>query len=534
MSAATTSDSTFDVAIVGYGPVGRMLALLLGRVGRRVVVLERQQEVYPLPRAVHFDDEIARIFQSVGLPPDQLPDTVAPYDDLYEWRNADGETLVRLDWRGRGPAGWHVSNFFHQPALENRMRERVDALASVEVRHGWRVVSHEKTADGVHLATENLEGISETVHARWVVGTDGANSLVRSWLDTTTTDLGYFHDWLVVDLVTDVDEPFRPPAWQLCDPARPTTLVPGGPGRRRFEFMRLPEEKAEDLTSLATIWQLLAPWGITPENADLHRHVLYTFQARWCDQWRRGRLLIAGDAAHLMPPFAGQGMCSGLRDAVNLAWKLDLVLTNRAPEELLDTYESERAEHVRHFIAASMELGEIICIADPDAARERDVSMAAALAAGTAPPPRPLPRLGPGLHLVAQGDPGAGTLAVQGRVGTSSGQVLLDDALDSSGYLLLDDPELEHHLDEDRRRDLGELGVAVVALDDAPAAGRLVDTDGVHRGWLAELGVRAALVRADYYVYGTATNPEEVAALADAFVRAITHTPTSEGVREFA
>ena len=172
-----------------------------------------------------------------------------------------------------------------------------------------------------------------TVTTRYVVGADGANSLVRQWIGSTVTDLGYFHDWLVIDLLMHApleDFDFSPPAWQLCDPARPTTLVPGGPGRRRFEFMRLPTETVDELNEAETAWNLLAPWGITPATAKLERHTVYTFQARWCDTWRKGRLLLAGDSAHLMPPFAGQGMCSGLRDAFALAWRLDLVLDGRA------------------------------------------------------------------------------------------------------------------------------------------------------------------------------------------------------------
>jgi 2-polyprenyl-6-methoxyphenol hydroxylase-like FAD-dependent oxidoreductase len=196
--------------------------------------------------------------------------------------------------------------------------------------------------------------------ARFVVGCDGANSFVRPHLGASVTDLGFFFDWLIVDVI-----PHRPAVWtplnvQICDPARPTTLVSGGPGRRRWEFMRLPGEPIEELNSEDTAWRLLAPWGVTPDNAALERHAVYRFQARWVDTWRHGRLLLAGDAAHQMPPFAGQGMCSGLRDATNLAWKLDLVLAGRAPAGVLDTYPSERIPQVQAMIDFSMELGRVI------------------------------------------------------------------------------------------------------------------------------------------------------------------------------
>src|SRR6478735_3050208 len=192
---------TADVAVVGYGPVGRLLALLLGRSGRRVVVVERQPKAYPLPRAVHFDDEIGRIFQSVGLPPDSQPDIVGPYDDFYEWRSADRDTLLRLDWRGLGPSGWHVSNFFYQPSLEGILDAKVQALDPVRILRGWTAVTCTQDEDEVTLELQSKTDERCTVTAPYVVGADGANSIVRSWIGSSLTDLGYFHDWLVIDLL---------------------------------------------------------------------------------------------------------------------------------------------------------------------------------------------------------------------------------------------------------------------------------------------------------------------------------------------
>ena len=217
-----------DVAVVGYGPVGRMLALLLGQRGKRVIVVERQVRAYPLPRAVHFDDEIGRILQSVGVPPDSVPDVIGPYDDLYEWRAADRKPLLQLDWRGLGPSGWHVSNFFYQPGLEAILDAKVQALETVQVMRGWKAVTHLEDADGITLELQSSTDERRTITAQYVVGADGASSLVRSWIGSTVTDLGYFHDWLVIDLLMHAPLEkfdFSPPAWQLCDPARPTTLV---------------------------------------------------------------------------------------------------------------------------------------------------------------------------------------------------------------------------------------------------------------------------------------------------------------------
>src|SRR5207247_4244221 len=365
----------YDVAIVGYGPVGQTLAILLGQRGWKVGVFEKQPAAYPLPRAVHFDHEVARILQAAGLG-EELPRLTEPAD-TYEWRNAAGETLLVIRSRGTSLSGWPEANMFAQPELERALDARVRALPSVEVHRAAEVVDI-----GPALVVASPAGDRHEIGARWIVGCDGANSFVRRHLGSAVTDLGFFFDWLIVDVVPRERRVWTPINWQLCDPLRPTTVVSGGPGRRRWEFMRLPGESVADLDSEATAWRLLAPWGMTPDTASLERHALYTFQARWVDQWRKGRLLIAGDAAHQMPPFAGQGMCSGLRDAANLGWKLDLVLTGRADQRILDSYGPERAEHVRHFIDASMALGSVICVTDPAAADQRDAAMRADLAAG--------------------------------------------------------------------------------------------------------------------------------------------------------
>jgi 2-polyprenyl-6-methoxyphenol hydroxylase-like FAD-dependent oxidoreductase len=386
----------YGVIVIGYGPTGRVLALKPAQRGRRVLVLERQRESYPLPRAAHFDDEVGRMLQGAGLPPCSIPEAIEPYDDFYELRNTDRELLLRLDWRGHGTSGWNVSNFFHQPTLENRLHEEIEATGNVTVRRGHRAVDRSELSDAVEVVVR-AEGDAAPyrVRARYVIGADGANSLVRDWTGTDVEDMGYFRDWLVVDVEPSGPFTLEPPMLQVCDPQRPTSLVPSGPGRSRWEFMRLETEQSDQFASLDNAWRLLAPWNVTPDNATLVRHALYTFQARRAHSWRQGRMLLAGDAVHQMPPVAGQGMCSGLRDAPNLAWKLDLVLGG-TDDALLDTYGTERSDHVAAFIGFSMELGRPICASDPEEVHERDERMKAELASGAARPHVRFPASVPG------------------------------------------------------------------------------------------------------------------------------------------
>ncbi len=511
----------FDVAIVGWGPVGQTLAILLGQRGWRVGVLEKQPAAYPLPRAVHFDHEVARILQAAGLG-EELPRLSEPAD-VYEWRNAAGETLLRIGSGQDGLSGWPEANMFSQPDLERALDARARALPGVEVRRGSEVVVLRPSADEVELLVVGPGG-DRSVRARWVVGCDGANSFVRRHLGATVTDLGFFFDWLIVDVV-----PREPRAWdpingQLCDPARPTTVVSGGPGRRRWEFMRLPGEPIAHLNTEATAWRLLEPWALHPGNATLERHAVYTFQARWVDGWRQGRILLAGDAAHQMPPFAGQGMCSGIRDAANLAWKLDLVLAGRAGDALLATYASERIPQVRRVIEFSIELGKVICVSDPDAAAARDAAMIAAARETGLSPPLPAPAIGPGFLL--DGDSSAGRLFPQGivRRGDATGRfddvvgrgfALLAPAADPARFLA---PELA-----DWFASLG--GVRARVAPDGPVR----DVQGTYARWFAAHDVGVALQRPDFHVFGTAPAADGAGMLVGRLRAALDATRTRGG-----
>jgi flavoprotein hydroxylase len=509
----------FDVAVVGCGPVGGVLATLLGIRGHRVVVVERHAAPYPLPRAVHFDHEAGRILQACGLGRDL--GAISEPGGEYEWRNGSGQVLLRFGGRALGPSGWPDSNMFWQPALERLVEAAAAGRSTVEVRRGVRLVGLDDRADGVTLAVETAAGAAGPIEARYVVGCDGANSTVRDLLGVGVTDLGFFYDWLIVDVQLHEERVFDPVNVQICEPGRPTTMVSGGPGRRRWEFMRLPGESVDELDDPARAWALLAPWDVTPAGATLERHAVYRFQARWADRWRSGNVLLAGDAAHQMPPFAGQGMCSGLRDAANLAWKLDLVLTGCSPPALLDAYELERSDNVRAVIDFSMALGKVICITDPAEAAGRDALMIGGAEAGGAQAPPPLPGVTGGV--IRAGDPLAGRLFVQGRIARDGDTALFDDVVGAGWRLVTTDPVVRASISDELLAWFADRGGAVVTI------GAEADVDGTYAGWFAGHGVVAVLQRPDFHLFGSTADAAHANAIVEDLRAALDRPSVSSG-----
>jgi 3-(3-hydroxy-phenyl)propionate hydroxylase len=399
-----------DLAIVGFGPVGCTLAALAARRGLRVVVLERDHDLFALPRAAHFDGEIARILQEVGCMDEIAPSIRA--NAGMDFLTADRQVLLSMRSSAESPSGWAGSHLFFQPSLERPLRAAA-MRHGAEVRLGTTVVSIEQTEHDVALGLDD----GSTVRASWVVACDGARSTARRLLGVTMDDLQFEEPWLVLDLVLQPGTPEPTDVTlQVCDPRRPHTLVPMPVPRFRFEFMLLPGEDPAWIQQPEVIDRLLADW-VDPATVEVERAAVYTFHGLVADQWRQGRVLLAGDAAHQMPPFLGQGMCSGMRDAANLAWKLDAVVHGADPA-LLDTYQAERAPHVRSIIESAVGFGRLICTTDPTVAAGRDESMLAARAS-LDPTQRqqrndgaPMPALAPG-PLVLDG---GGRTAVQPRV----------------------------------------------------------------------------------------------------------------------
>lgn len=516
-----------DVAVVGAGPVGTLLAILLARRGRKVTLVERWTNHYALPRAVTYDHEIARILATLGIDSENDP-AISYHDELYYWKNKDRQNLQIVDWQSQSASGWRVRYWFNQPMMEKRLLAIAATLPGITLLRGWQGIGLEQDEAGVTLSLQrNPEevgpnGARLSLRAQFVAGTDGANSFVREALGIENEDKGYFFDWLILDMIPTFDYVARqgdePAQWQLCDPKRPTTIVPGGPGpvaggpaRRRWEFMVLPGEQAHDLQKPERAWELLAPWGLTPDTAELERSAVYRFQARWAKQWNKGRCLIGGDAAHLMPPFAGEGMCAGVRDAVAMAWRLNGILEGRFGAGVLDSYTTERIAHARHYIDFSQELGQIICIADEEVAAARDARMMADLAArGGTPVPTDICRLGPGAW--CDDSAHAGELSVQGIVEAGGKRDRFDQIIGQGWVLLGHDADPLSALTPAQRAEFAALGGVAVRLAPAGDAGDAVDAEGTIGAWLERSGARYVLIRPDFYVAVTADTPERLQA----------------------
>jgi 3-(3-hydroxy-phenyl)propionate hydroxylase len=504
-----SGSETCDVAVVGSGPVGAMLANLLGRSGLRTLVFERDREIYRLPRAVHFDHEVMRIFQSVGLSEEILAQT-SPIE-AYEFVNGERELLFRFDLGDEVTnQGWKRSYLFHQPTLESCLREAASRRESVSLRLEHEITAVEERADHVELSVHDRHsGAVRLVFARYVVGCDGANSFVRKAAGLVLEDMKFDEPWLVVDATIDA-----PPAefglptcvLQRCDPARPVTFVPGVGRNIRWEFMLRPGESKQEMLRHERLQELIGAW-VDPSRVRIIRTAVYDFHALVARQWNTRRTFIAGDAAHQTPPFLGQGMCAGIRDAANLAWKLDLVLRGNASEEILASYRPERAPHVRTLIDTAVSLGRIICTQDPGVAAARDAELLSGSSRERSIPE--MPGLTAGLTL-----PGcelAGQLGLQARVRRGDDGVLLDDVV-GSGFALLARGQ-QPLLRERAQQVLAEIGGTVVGIDPD------FDIDREYAGWLDANACDAVLVRPDHYVFGAAKGEHAASDLLEALGR---------------
>ncbi|WP_282609415.1 bifunctional 3-(3-hydroxy-phenyl)propionate/3-hydroxycinnamic acid hydroxylase [Pelagibius sp. Alg239-R121] len=483
---------TYDVIVVGLGPTGATLANLLGLCGLSTLVLEREAAAYHLPRAVHFDDEVMRVFQTIGVA-EEVTKTVRVNPGM---RFVDTAGKLLLDWprpQEVGPNGWHASYRFHQPDLEKILRDALKRFDQVDVYSRANVLQVEDRGDHAEVQYEDLaSGQKCSAAARYVVGCDGARSLLRQLIGTEMEDLGFRERWLVIDVLLKQPKPeLGDHTIQHCNPSRPSTYVRCPENRRRWEIAVLDGEESDEISSAGSVWQLLEPW-LSPDEAVLERQAVYTFHSTIARRWRKGRLLIAGDAAHLTPPFMGQGMCAGIRDAANLAWKLALCIRALADDKLLESYESERLPHVREFIQTAVRLGGLI----NTCGTEEALRAALPQADGSARMESILPNLGLGPS--AGCDTHRGQLFPQPRLQESG---LMDDTVGYAPLLLADQALL--NADELTQPALSEAGVGFLSTDGEPELG-----DHIKR-----MGAKAVLVRPDRYILGTAANKTELASL---------------------
>ena len=530
-----------DVVIVGYGPGGQLLSALLARQGLRVVALERYPDLYNLPRAGHVDHETVRMVQSIG-------DAVTYVDTLWEvrgdyvWLNGEGKVLMLQPEHDVGEAalsGWYSDYSQWQPNLEREL-DKSARRAGAAVRLGWECTGVAQDDEGVSVTiAENVvrdgvlarTGKEETLRGRYVVGADGANSFVRQALAIEREDFHFNERWLVSDMEVIAPIKFDPNIAQVCDPQRPRMLMPLGRTHRRFEWMLKADESSADMEKPEVAWRLLAEWNVTPDNHRFARNVVYTFQARVARTWRDRRVLITGDAAHTMPPYAGQGLLSSLRDSNNLAWKLGLILRELASDSLLDSYERERREHVRAWTEIALAEGRISCETDPVKAAARD----ARLLAGEMPPlPKP-PKVREGIvpgPASPFAHPLAGTLGLQAHIRTSAGEGLFDDLMGSSRFSVLTiDGGATDYLSASQQAFLAERGAVVAELVDPGAAakpGQIVDSDGRYRKYFRENGVSALINRPDFIVFGAVKRLADLGGLVDTLTARLAGKPEEQ------
>ncbi len=348
----------YDVIIVGLGPTGGTLANLLALNGFSILILEREKNLYALPRAVHFDDEIMRVFQTIGITKKFLKNTIINKGTKFV--NSDGKVL--LDWprpKSITENGWYPSYRFHQPDLEKNLRIRLKNFKKVRLMQNTEVVKIKNNKNSVNLLYKSKNKLQK-VRSKYVIGCDGARSTTRDQMGSVLDNLGFTQKWAVVDLILRKNKNKLPDRTiQYSNSERPATYCRNVGKRRRWEFAIQDNEDEKEILSDEYIWNFLKPW-LKPKDAYIERKAIYIFQSAIARKWRKGRIFIAGDAAHLMPPFMGQGMCAGIRDVSNLAWKISWCIKNNHNEKFLNTYQSERFSNAKEYIETTMRMGEFV------------------------------------------------------------------------------------------------------------------------------------------------------------------------------
>lgn len=353
-----STQDTYDVAVIGYGPTGATAANLLGQLGLKVVVIERDPDVYNRARAISTDEEVLRVWQSIGLAErlqrDMLPGRPLAFVD------ADGRPFIETTIEGRG-CGHPAQQFLYQPAVDEVLREGVARFAGVDVLLEHECLRVTNGPDDVELLLADLRTDTFTrIRASYVIAADGGSSPTRGLLGVGYAGRTYSERWVVIDTKVLKEWDAHDRLRFHCNPDRPTVDCPTPLGHHRWEYPARPGEDEKSLVTDEAVWEVLRDQGITPDHVQILRAVVYSHHVRVADRWRVGRVFLAGDAAHAMPPWIGQGMSAGVRDVANLCWKLAAVLRGQAPEVLLNSYEVERKPHVTEVTRRAVRVGRVI------------------------------------------------------------------------------------------------------------------------------------------------------------------------------
>jgi 3-(3-hydroxy-phenyl)propionate hydroxylase len=504
--AGVADNRVYDVAIVGFGPTGAVAAGLLGGQGIRTFVCDRLHEVYDKPRAIALDHEIMRVFQQLGVV-EQVEPFMEPFTNS-EYYGVDGQLIKCMSTvEPPYPQGFNPSIVFSQPPVERVLREHVAQLPSVTVSLGQTLVQVAQDDDRVTLQLCGEDGVASEVSARYLIACDGASSTVRGQVGIALDDLGFDEPWLVVDVLVNDKGLAKLPqvSVQYCEPQRPCTYLIGPGNHRRWEISINPGEDPQQVATPAGTWKLLSRW-LTPDEATLWRQASYRFHALVAQTWRKGRVFVAGDAAHQQPPFLGQGMCQGVRDVANLCWKLGAVLKGQASEALLDTYGTERKGHVTELTTRIKAIGQLVGERDVVQARARDARLLAECDGVVKPVPRQnvQPALTLGL-LAAQQHPARGSLFPQPWIMQQGARRRMDDVR-GTGWRLILGPQADADLCQ------AASTIAVKGLSrHTLGAPDLVEADGVLANWFAQNKCAVVIVRPDHYIYGVANTAAELA-----------------------
>jgi 2-polyprenyl-6-methoxyphenol hydroxylase-like FAD-dependent oxidoreductase len=506
----------YDVVVVGYGPTGMMAGALLGRAGNRVAVIERYKSLYNLPRVGIVHDDVLRMFQELGISELIAPATF--FLPVFELANK-GQVLLSNKVAPLATHGWPEMTSIYQPTFEAELDVVVRKIPKVDVFQGETVVAFTQDADKVEVTIENSTGARRALQGRFLIGADGGNSFIRGALGVGWEDLGFDQDWLVIDgKAKRPQRPDLPPLRLFCEPEQPGMTMQMGPDHRRWAFMIFAHETLADAAKHENVWRRLnRPAGGTPDEFELVRVVHYRFQSLVAKQWRIGRAFLAGDAAHQMPPFLAQGLCSGFRDAYNLAWKLDLVLKGNASPALLDSYTAEREPNSRATVIESMRVAQNVNERDPEKVRRRDEQLMALQATREKSGGQlqliafRVPGFKQGLVATGAGAHGGGDVFPQGRVGRNGAAGLFDDVAGGGFLIIARNCDPEATLSPDDLAFWSSLGGRFVRL--GGAGGELTDIQGQYTRLMDDYNCDVLVKRSDYYLFGACRSVKELPSL---------------------